>query len=74
MEPPLQRKKRCTGPATTLSSDFNQFPDTASDDFALLGRNDKLTENVRYKSKGRHGRQAREVSPPKQQKLQVNNQ
>ncbi|XP_078340152.1 nuclear protein MDM1-like isoform X7 [Crassostrea virginica] len=70
MEPPLQRKKRCTGPATTLSSDFNQFPDTASDDFALLGRNDKFTENVRYKSKGRHGHQAREVSPPKQQKLQ----
>ncbi|XP_061187580.1 nuclear protein MDM1-like isoform X2 [Saccostrea echinata] len=70
MEPPLQRKKHCPGPPTTLSTDFNQFPDSASDDFALLGRNDKFSENVRYKSKGRHSHQAREASPPKQQKLQ----
>lgn len=70
MEPPLQRKKRCTGPPTTLSTDFNQFPDAASDDFALLGRNDKFTENVRYKAKGHHTAPAREASPPKQQRLQ----
>lgn len=70
MEPPLQRKKRCTGPPTTLSSDFNQFPDAASDDFALLGRNDKFMENVRYKAKSHHTAPAREASPPKQQRLQ----
>lgn len=71
MEPPLQRKKRCTGPPTTLSTDFNQFPDAASDDFALLGRNDKFMENVRYKAKSHHTAPAREASPPKQQRLQV---
>ncbi|XP_065937369.1 nuclear protein MDM1 isoform X4 [Magallana gigas] len=70
MEPPLQRKKRCTGPPTTLSTDFNQFPDAASDDFALLGRNDKFMENVRYKAKSHHTAPAREASPPKQQRLQ----
>ncbi|XP_056000269.1 uncharacterized protein LOC125657201 isoform X3 [Ostrea edulis] len=70
IEPPLQRKKRCTGPPTSLSTDFNQFPDSASDEYALLGRNDKFMENVRYKSKARQSHPLREASPPKQQRLQ----
>ncbi|XP_069140826.1 nuclear protein MDM1-like [Argopecten irradians] len=63
-EPPIQRKKRLDGPVTSLSTHFHQGMESpASEDFALLGANDKFVENVKYKAKSRG------ASPPKQQKL-----
>ncbi|XP_033731372.1 uncharacterized protein LOC117320993, partial [Pecten maximus] len=63
-EPPIQRKKRLDGPTTSLSNHFNQgLESPGSEDFALLGANDKFMENVKYKAKSRG------ASPPKQQKL-----
>lgn len=63
-EPPLQRKKRCDAPMTSLSTNFYQgLESPSSGDFALLGANDKFTENVKYKAR------TRGASPPKQQKL-----
>ncbi|XP_063437267.1 nuclear protein MDM1-like isoform X1 [Mytilus trossulus] len=64
-EPPIQRKKRTTGPSTSLSNNFYESPGRFSDDYQLLGANDKFVTNVKYRSKS-HGR---EPSPPKQQKL-----
>lgn len=64
-EPPIQRKKRTTGPSTSLSNNFYESPGRLSDDYQLLGANDKFVTNVKYRSKS-HGRAP---SPPKQQKL-----
>ncbi|XP_052106918.1 nuclear protein MDM1-like isoform X2 [Mytilus californianus] len=64
-EPPIQRKKRTTGPSTSLSTNFYESPGRFSDDYQLLGANDKFVTNVKYRSKS-HGRAP---SPPKQQKL-----
>ena len=69
MEPRIATKKRTPGPPTSLSTDFNQYPETPSDDFALLGRNEKFQENVRYKAKSRSKSLPRDASPPKQQRL-----
>ncbi|XP_060067868.1 nuclear protein MDM1-like [Ylistrum balloti] len=63
-EPPMQRKKRLDGPMTSLSTNFNQgLESPGSEDYALLGANDKFMQNVKYKAK------TRGASPPKQQKL-----
>ena len=64
-EPPIQRKKRSSGPNPSLSTKFYECPDRFSDDYQLLGANDKFMPNVKYRSKS-HGRTP---SPPKQQKL-----
>ena len=64
-EPPIQRKKRTGGPKTSLSTNFYESPGRFSDDYQLLGANDKFVPNVKYRSKS-HGRAP---SPPKQQKL-----
>lgn len=64
-EPPIQRKKRTNGPHTSLSTQFYESPGRFSDDYQLLGANDKFVPNVKYRSKS-HGRAP---SPPKQQKL-----
>lgn len=64
-EPPLQRKKRTNAPHTSLSTQFYESPPKFSDDYQLLGANEKFSHNVRYRSKS----QGRAPSPPKQQKL-----
>ena len=66
-EPPMQSKKRTEGPQTTLTNGFYDYgPD--QDEYALLGNQDKFAHNVKYKL--RESLRAREVSPPKQMKLQ----
>ena len=66
-EPAIQGKKRTEGPRTTLTNGFydNGYD---HDQFALLGNQDKFSENVKYKL--REGLRLREVSPPKQMRLQ----
>ena len=66
-EPPMQSKKRTEGPQTTLTNGFYDYgPD--QDEYALLGNQDKFAHNVKYKL--RESLRSREVSPPKQMKLQ----
>ena len=66
-EPAIQHKKRTEGPRTTLTNGFydNGYD---HDEFALLGNQDKFSENVKYKL--RESLRPREVSPPKQMRLQ----
>ena len=66
-EPAIQSKRRTEGPRTTLT---NGFYDNGIDynEFALLGNQDKFSENVKYKL--RESQRPREVSPPKQMRLQ----
>ena len=61
----MQSKKRSEGPPTTLTNGFydNGYD---HDEYALLGNQDKFTENVKYKLRER----MREVSPPKQMRMQ----
>ena len=61
----MQSKRRTEGPPTTLT---NGFYDNGHDydEFTLLGNQDKFSENVKYKLRER----MREVSPPKQMRMQ----
>ncbi|KAK7493951.1 hypothetical protein BaRGS_00014833 [Batillaria attramentaria] len=49
-EPPLQHKRRVNGPSTSWSFNYND-PGPASDDYAILGQQEKFAPNVRYKPK-----------------------
>ena len=66
-EPPLQSKRRTPGPAVSLTNGFYENGGK-QDDYALLGNQDKFSSNVKYRA--RSAVNSRDISPPKQMKLQ----
>ncbi|XP_050414682.1 nuclear protein MDM1 isoform X3 [Patella vulgata] len=49
VEPPIQHKKRISGPPTSLANDFYERP--PPQEYTLLGHNDKFASNVQYMPK-----------------------
>ncbi|XP_052249226.1 nuclear protein MDM1-like isoform X6 [Dreissena polymorpha] len=68
-EPPLQSKRRTPGIQTSMMNGFHDDHGHAADDFMLLGNQDKFSQNVKYKVKP--STYSRDISPPKQMKLQL---
>ncbi|XP_060604300.1 nuclear protein MDM1-like isoform X3 [Ruditapes philippinarum] len=67
-EPPLQSKRRTPGPVTSLTNGFYENGAGKQDEYALLGNQDKFSSNVKYRP--RSAVNNRDISPPKQMKLQ----
>ncbi|XP_076448116.1 LOW QUALITY PROTEIN: nuclear protein MDM1-like [Babylonia areolata] len=82
-EPALQHKKRIDGPPSSFSINFDDGNYKSSDDYALLGKQQKFATNVRYGLRPSRGgkaadSQAKDVNnnfkadvppPPKQMKI-----
>ncbi|XP_071081745.1 nuclear protein MDM1-like isoform X2 [Haliotis cracherodii] len=71
-EPPLQRRRKVTGPPVSLSTEFyDQRLAQPAGDFALLGQNEKFASNVQYRPKsGSFNTNNRTLSPPKQLRME----
>ncbi|XP_053378346.1 nuclear protein MDM1-like isoform X5 [Mercenaria mercenaria] len=67
-EPPLQSKRRTPGPTTSLTNGFYDNGIGRQEEYALLGNQDKFSENVKYRPRSAYN--SRDISPPKQMKLQ----
>lgn len=64
----MQSKRRTPGPTTTLSNGFYDNGYGGQEEYALLGNQDKFSENVKYRPRSAY--YSRDISPPKQMKLQ----